>query len=68
MTEEERERCIAHQHASHFSEYKYLSNEIDGMIVDIGTDIDWTVKTFLEPRYVKASRQAVFTITRFFVT
>jgi len=53
MTEEERERCIAHQHASHFSEYKYLSNEIDGMIVDIGTDFDWTVKTFLEPRATK---------------
>ena len=53
MSDEERERCIAHQHASHFSEQKYLSNEIDGMMVDIGTDIDWTVKTFTESRSTK---------------
>ena len=50
MDEEDRERYIAHQHTSHFSDNKILNNEINGMTVDIGTDIDWMVGTFNDPR------------------
>ena len=50
MDEEDRERYIAHQHVSHFSDNKVLNNEINGMTVDIGTDIDWTERTFSEDR------------------
>ena len=50
MDEEDRERYIAHQHVSHFSDNKVLNNEINGMIVDIGTDIDWMASTFNEDR------------------
>ena len=50
MDEEERERYIAHQHASHFSDNKVLNDEINGMTVDIGTNIDWSISKFTEPR------------------
>ena len=50
MDEEDRERYTAHQHVSHFSDNKVLNNEINGMTVDIGTDIDWTERTFSEDR------------------
>ena len=40
MDEEDREQCIAHQHLSHFSDNKLHNREIDGMDVDIGTDIE----------------------------
>ena len=50
MDEEERERYIAHQHASHFSDNKVLNDEINGMTVDIGTNIDWSISKFNEPQ------------------
>ena len=50
MDEEEREMCIAHQHISHFSDNKFHDRDINGLTVDIGTDIDWTEKTFKERR------------------
>ena len=55
MDEEDREQCIAHQHLSHFSDNKLHNREIDGMDVDIGTDIDWTVRTFQEKRDVSVN-------------
>lgn len=50
MDDEERDMCIAHQHASHFSDNKFHDREIDGLTVDIGTDVDWTERTFKAPR------------------
>lgn len=53
MTEEERDRCIAHQHASNFSTDKYLNNEINGSIVDIGEDFDWSTCHYKEKRKLR---------------
>ena len=62
MDEEDRERYIAHQHTSHFSDNKILNNEINGMTVDIGTDIDWMVGTFNDPRsMVEDGKEWAFT-------
>ena len=63
MDEEDRERYIAHQHASHFSDNKVLNNEINGMTVDIGTDIDWSVSTFNEDRELTVHEDAVWADT-----
>ena len=52
MDAEDRDRYIAHQHVSHFSDNKFHNREIDGMTVDIGTDIDWTVRTFNKMRNI----------------
>ncbi len=40
------------QHCSHFTDTKRLSNVIDGSIVNIGEDYDWTSKTYNKPRNV----------------
>ena len=50
MDDNKRERYIAHQHTSHFSDSKVLNDEINGLTVDIGTDIDWIISKFNEPR------------------
>ena len=43
MDENERDRYVAHQHVSHFSDNKHHNKVIDGVTVDIGTDEDWTL-------------------------
>ena len=63
MDDEDRERYIAHQHGSHFSDNKVLNNEINGMTVDIGTDIDWIVSTFNEDRDVTIDEGVVWADT-----
>ena len=42
LDDDEREQYMAFQHTTHFSDNKHHDNIIDGMEVDIGTDIDWT--------------------------
>ena len=65
MDEEDRERYIAHQHVSHFSDNKVLNNEINGMIVDIGTDIDWMASTerTISPAPISNTRETATSIT-----
>ncbi len=53
MDEADRAHYIAHQHGTHFSDNKVLLNDIDGMVVDIGKDVDWTIKTFTKKRKIK---------------
>ena len=43
---------VAFQQLSHFSDNKHHSKIIDGMTVDIGTDINWTLLRFLGKRNV----------------
>jgi len=43
---------IALQQLSHFPDNMHHSKIIDGMTVDIGTDIDWTLLRFLGKRNV----------------
>ena len=52
MDDEEREAYIAHQNVSHFSDGKHHNKVIDGMTVDIGTNVDWSESLFREGRDV----------------
>ena len=53
MDEADRAHYIAHQHGTHFSDNKVLLNDIDGLVVDIRKDIDWTIQSFTEKRKIK---------------
>ena len=52
LSQEELDQMTAFQQLSHFSDKKHHSRVIDGMTVDIGTDIDWTLLRFLGKRNV----------------
>ena len=53
MDEADRAHYISHQHGTQFSDNKVLLNDIDGLVVDIGKDVDWTIKNFTEKSKIK---------------
>lgn len=52
LDEDEIDELTAFQQLSHFSDNKHHSRVIDGMTVDIGTDVDWTLMRFSSERDV----------------
>jgi len=53
LSAEEREKYIAFQQCSHFSDNKVHDDKISGMNVDIGQDVDWTTLRYAGERKVR---------------
>ena len=58
MEEDERDAYIAHQHVCHFYNNKHHDKVIDGMTVDIGTDLDWSGSGYRKRRNTKVEGTA----------
>jgi len=53
LTDQQKDEFITYQHLSHFTDKNKFHREfLNGMKVDIGTDIDWTKSFFTEERDV----------------